>query len=125
MTTTNKTTKPNTFCCDIHVADAAGTALIGGTVRTRNVMTGCHATTVDAAASAGIECASDARAYGHNPLVFVVVHELCGTCGGCGRVAKMRGKKRVPFAFLECKACEGAGFWYAGKTFSVINEVAA
>ncbi len=118
-------TSPNTFSCDIHIADPKGTALLGGTVRTRNVMTGCAGATADESAAAGIAVASDERGYAHEPLVYVVVHEICGSCKGSGRVPKKRGKRIVPFAYHECKTCEGAGFWYAGKTFSILNEKAA
>jgi hypothetical protein len=112
----------NTFSCDIHIADPSGTALLSGTVRTRNVMTGCAGATAEESAAKGVDIAADPRGYGDNALVYVVVHELCGCCGGSGRVAKMRGKRRVPFGWLECKACKGAGFWYAGKTLSVLNH---
>lgn len=113
----------NTYCCDIHIPDVAGraNAVLSATVRTRNVMSGCHAATLDESIAKAIDVSSDPRGYGDHEIVYIVAHELCGACGSTGQVPKKRGKRRVPYAFAECKSCKGAAFWYAGKTVTVLN----
>lgn len=118
-----KTTKPaNTFCSDLFVPRADGYAVVGDTVKAVCLMTGAHAATADESAAKAVETAGDERGYAHHPIVYVIVQELCGCCGGNGKVQKMRSKRPVPYAWGECKACEGAGSWYAGKTVTVLNS---
>lgn len=87
----------------------------------RCVMTGCHTKSADESARGGIKIASAECGYAHYPIVYVDVVELCDACGGNGRVSKRRGRKVVPYAWLDCKACKGCGSWSTGQVFTVVN----
>jgi hypothetical protein len=49
--------------------------------------------------------------------------EGCAACKGAGRRPKKRGKKVVPYAWIECEACEGKGMWAKGVPVDPANEL--
>ncbi len=86
----------------------------------RVMMTGCHAQTIEASLADAIDVSTDPRGYAHHSALTLTVLELCKTCGGSGRLQRMRRGKRVPYGIDDCKACKAQGSWPVA-TARVVN----
>jgi len=109
------------YCADVLVPVA------GHGPATRNVMVTGYAPTLEESFAKAVESASyyvqdDAIDY---PFAEVHVHACCAKCDGYGRVSKTRRGKIVPFGWLECPVCEGAGTWPAGRAVTLVRRLHA
>jgi hypothetical protein len=98
-----------TFCADILVPDAHEPyASQGG----RCVMTGCHSTLEHVTRDKAFESAGYYVEPSGYPTARIVIHAMCGKCGGSGQLAK-NARGRRWYNHHQCDACVGAGTLYS------------
>lgn len=110
----------NSYCADISVPTGMTYIDLDG-IRVNVLCSGNGAPTFEECLARSVDLASDPRGYAHHPLVYVAVFEMCEHCKGHGKIPKYRGKRRIAYAFAECKACKGRGNWRVGNVVSVVN----